>query len=201
MIAPLAIIQARMGSTRLKNKMLLEVGSRTLIRRAWDASVEAFGESNVVVATPSTQENVKLIKHAHDMGAEVFVWDGPEEDVLGRFFHCAHRYRWNPSSVIVRVTPDDWAKDPAMMRRVAAGERLPVELGGEAFTLAMLDKAHYRVKAAQPREHLSWVFYPTDPPPPPPGVWSVDTQEDLDAARKRSVVFPHSDFVDPLEGL
>ena len=179
MIPPLAIIQARLGSTRLKNKMLLEVGGRSLIRRAWDASVEGFGEANVGFAVPSNEKGaallmvaIKLIPHVN-----VFQWDGLEDDVIGRFWHCAHRYRWHPDSVIVRVTPDDPFKDSRMMLRVANGERLPVEQGAEAFTLAMLDQAYYKI--TEEREHLGMIFFPTRPPPPPPGVWSIVTAEDL----------------------
>ncbi len=181
-VAPLSIIQARLGSTRLEKKMLLEVGGRSLIRRAWDVSVEAFGEKNVVFAVPSNEKSaallmaaIKLIPHVN-----VFQWDGPEDDVLGRFWHCAHRYRWHPDSVIVRVTPDDPFKDSRMMLRVANGERLPVEQGAEAFTLAMLDQAYYKI--TEEREHLGMIFFPTRPPPPPPGIWSIDTADDLAAA-------------------
>lgn len=189
---PLAIIQARMGSTRLKNKMLLEVGGRTLIYRAAEASCRAFGPSNVVIAIPANAENDRLADACRDLERELevetFQWDGPEDDVLGRFWHCAHRYRWHPDSVLVRVTPDDFRKDPAMMLRVANGERLPVEQGAEAFTLAMLNEAHWRERVPPLRpcyEHITHAIFRTPPPPAPPGIWSIDTQEDLDAARSR----------------
>lgn len=198
-IPPLAIVQARMGSTRLKNKMLLEVGGRTLIRRAWDASVEAFGAENVVFAIPATEDNDALFRECVSFGpayiheneaylpTQVSRWEGPEQDVLGRFWHCAHRYRWHPDSVIVRITPDDFRKDPAMMKRVAAGERLPVEQGAEAFTLAMLDEARGGTLfgCSHQREHITNAIFATPPPPAPPGIWSIDTQADLDAARSR----------------
>lgn len=187
-VSPLCIIQARMGSTRLKNKMLLEVGGRSLIRRAWDASVEAFGEENCVIAIPDTDDILPLVDHIDTFAWRYFAWDGPEDDVLGRFWHCAHRYRWHPGSVIVRVTPDDPFKDPAMMLRVANGERLPVEQGAEAFTLAMLNEAHWRERVPPLRpcyEHITHAIFRTPPPPAPPGIWSIDTQEDLDAARSR----------------
>ena len=198
MIKPLAIIQARFGSTRLPGKVLMEVGGRSLIRRAWDASVEAFGEANVVFAIPATPENDELHSAIVGFTPEVFRWDGGENDVLGRFWHCAHRYRWHPDSVIVRVTPDDPFKDPAMMRRVAAGERLPVELGAEAFTLAMLGEAHEEY-FCQPRyrEHITKALFHTPPPAPPPGIWTIDTREDLEAAQYKV----NREYTDPLEGL
>ena len=120
---PLAIIQARFASTRLPGKMILPIAGRPLIWYAWRRSVEAFGEENVVIAIPFTDDNAPLIAICERFGARVFTWDGPEDDVLGRLWHCAYTYRWPPHSVICRVTPDDPWKGPELMRRVAAGER------------------------------------------------------------------------------
>ena len=199
-IAPLCIIQARLNSSRLKNKMLLTLGAETLIARAWRIACEAFGPLNVVVAIPADDDVIVAALslaalEARCIAQQIFRWDGPEDDVLGRFYHCAHKYRWHPDSVIFRWTPDDPFKDPEMCRWVAAGERLPVELGGEAFTLAMLDAADKECRGwvkilengdeVDPREHITHALFDTPPPPAPPGqVWTIDTQADLDAARK-----------------
>jgi spore coat polysaccharide biosynthesis protein SpsF (cytidylyltransferase family) len=186
---PLAIVQARIASTRLPAKMLLDLGGKPLVRWATDAAIEAFGRENVVAAIPASAENDELARVLSEV-CEVFRWDGPENDVLGRFYYCAHRYRWHPDSVIVRVTPDDPFKVPAMMRRVANGERWPVEQGGEAFTLATLtmwrQRAFVGFDMGEPTwygyEHLSHLI--GDAPHAPPGIWTVDTAEDLEAARK-----------------
>ena len=191
-VPPVAIVQARMGSTRLPNKMLLPLAGEILVFYAWRAATVAFGMDNTVAAIPAGTDNDKLANYLTTVSKlPVFRWDGPENDVLGRFWHCAHRYRWHPDSVIVRITPDDCRKDVAMLRRVACGERLPVEQGGEAFTLAMLDEApRYYARpfpnGVQPpaREHITNALFTTLPPPPPPGIWSVDTPEDYEAMRK-----------------
>lgn len=173
-----------MGSTRLPRKMLLPLGGKPLVWWAWNAAVEAFAAANVVCAIPASAENDELADELRWFSAEVFRWDGPERDVLGRFYHCAHRYRWHPDSVIVRVTPDDHRKDVDGLRRVAAGERLSVEYAGEAFTLAMLDAAYARVPFTDPaREHITDALFPSRmPAPQAPGPWTIDTQEDYDAA-------------------
>jgi len=181
MIAPLAIIQVRMGSTRLPGKALLPIAGRSMIHRVWATTVEAFGAEHTVVAYPDTPENDPLRDELGRIGATRFAWDGPESDVLGRFHACAHRYRWHPDSVIVRVTADDPYKDVLAMRQVAEGERLPVEFGGEAFTLAMLDEAQLLTTDPGAREHITLALFPTPPPPPPSGVWTIDTQADYDA--------------------
>ena len=139
---PLCIIQARLESTRLPRKMLLPLGGETIIARGWRLACEAFGKENCVVAIPATEGNLPLYHEVVRIGATYFQFHGDERDVMERFHRCAHWYRWRPDNVIFRWTPDDFRKAPEMCRRVAVGERLPVEQGGEAFTLAMLDEAH-----------------------------------------------------------
>lgn len=182
-IAPLAIIQVRMGSTRLHGKALLPLAGKPIIQHVYERAVGAFGAANVVAAIPDASDNALLAAELARLGCPVVI--GSEVDVLARFWKAAHTYRWRPESVIVRVTADDPFKDPAMMQRVAAGERLPVELGGEAFTLAMLDEAYFRNDAE--REHLTNVLFPVPPPPAPTdqGVLTIDTEDDyLEACYK-----------------
>lgn len=189
-IPPLCIIQARYGSTRLPGKMLEWLGGETLIARAVRLAREAFDPEHVVVAIPFADRDSPLGVELDRADAQVFAWDGDEADVLGRFHHCAGRYRWHPQSVIVRWTPDDPFKDPALCARTAWGERFPVELGGEAFTLATLSRAFHTTSPEDlvPREHLGnhRTLFPFPPLPCPPGAgWTVDTAEDLAAARER----------------
>jgi spore coat polysaccharide biosynthesis protein SpsF len=182
MVAPLAIVQARTGSTRLPRKMLLPFRGMPLVWHAWNAAVVAFGPHNVVCALPPDAEDDELTDVLRGFGATVQRPDRPAGDVLGRLWEVAHTHRWRPDSVIVRVTPDDPFKDVAAMRRVVGGERLAVELGAEAFTLAALDDAYRRVPLDDAaREHVTWALFRVPPPPPPPGVWTVDTLADYEA--------------------
>jgi spore coat polysaccharide biosynthesis protein SpsF (cytidylyltransferase family) len=196
-VKPLAIVQARIGSTRLPGKMLLPLGGKPLVCWATQAAIDAFGVEHVKATVPVSAENDELAAVLEGMGVQVHRWEGDEADVLGRFHDVAHRHRWHPDSVIVRVTPDDPFKDPRMLRRVATGERLPVELGGEAFTLAQLDEAEagWRIKEGDGmggfylrpdwarREHITHALFKTSAPSAPAGSWTVDTQEDYDRAK------------------
>jgi len=186
LIEPLCIIQARYNSTRLAGKMLLKLGDDTLIKWAVRRARLGFAD-NVVVAIPAKDSDGLLGDELRRIGAKVFAYRGPETDVLGRFWECAHLYRWHPDSVIVRWTPDDPFKDLVAVMRVVDGERLPVEQGAEAFTLAMLDAAQASTPFDSPhREHITHAIFPTPPPRPPVGeVWTIDTQADYEAACKR----------------
>lgn len=187
-VMPLCIIQARMGSQRLPGKVLMEIGGMTLLERAWRVASEAFTSDHVVIAYPDTIENRPIAAHASAMTAQTFAWDGAENDVLGRFWACAHTYRWHPDSVIVRYTPDDWKKGPYSLRAVASGQRMPVEIGGEAFTLAQLDAAYERYRVfpsdSTEREHITYALFPIGAPASPKKdiPWSIDTEDDYRAA-------------------
>lgn len=201
---PLCIIQARLESSRLKHKMLCTLGGETLIARGWRLACEAFGRENVIVAIPASDAPGPLYDELQNIGAVIF-YHGmlDERDVLGRFWRCAHKYRWHPSSVIHRWTPDDWQKSPEVCRLVAAGWRYPVEIGGEAFTLAMLDEAQSREAPIRPmlvigsptpightynpnREHITHALFPTGAVAmlDTNEVWTIDTEADLLAARR-----------------
>lgn len=187
-IPVLCIIQARYNSTRLPGKMLCELGGESLIARGVRIACEAFGPENVVVACCSIDKCSPLADELARIGATVHWYNGAESDVLARFFECAHTYRWHPDSVLVRYTPDDAQKSVSMLRRVASGERLPVEWGGEAFTLAMLDEAQRRCVTVREREHISFALFRF----PAPSTFdarqsTIDTVEDLEAARARVV--------------
>ena len=86
MSGPLAIIQARVHSTRLAEKVLLPLGGKVLLRWTWEAAVDALGKDNVVIACPAADRE-RLQTAVPE--AEIFGWDGPEGDVLGRLAACA----------------------------------------------------------------------------------------------------------------
>lgn len=156
MAMTLAIIQARLGSHRLPNKMLLPVGGKPVIRWAWEDACAVFGAEHVVVAVPAyTQETFSLPRTIRDFGGRVFAYDGEENDVLGRFHACAHAYRHDPSDVIARITPDDFPIDPLR----------------ERFTLGWLDEMHATVTDPELREHIGHLL---------PGRTEINTPEDYE---------------------
>lgn len=186
-VPPLAIVQARLRSTRLPGKVMLPLAdNRPILHHVVMRAVVAFGRANVVVATGPREHNAAIVDWCMQQDVQV-VACVDEADVLGRFHSTAHCYRWHPSSICVRLTADDPFKSPEAMREVAEGWRHPVELGGEAFTLAMLDEAHARVTDPFAREHITDALFPHRLPLMADGrVWSVDTPADYDRAVERS---------------
>lgn len=85
----LIIIQARLNSTRLPNKVMQMVGDRTMLRRVWDAAKEAqkkmVWSSKVIVAWPERYPDLD------------------EKNVLERFKRLSTEF---PSRWIIRLTSD-----------------------------------------------------------------------------------------------
>ena len=110
-----AIIQARMSSTRLPGKVLADICGQPLIQRIIDRLRATPGIDLVVVAT-TTEPSDDVIANwcvAHSLP----VFRGSIEDVLDRFWQCAQRYK---AEFIVRVTADDPLKDPEIIQHALA---------------------------------------------------------------------------------
>lgn len=159
-----ALVQARLGSTRLPGKALLPLPLHTstsvlaqVLRRASRAS----GLHTVIVATTDQPTDDALAAAAEALGYPVF--RGDEQDVLRRFTEAAAAHQLD---VVVRLTADNPAIDPhyigaAVRAHQAAGADytlttgLPLGTNLEVIGRAALDAAH--AQAAQPdeREHVT----------------------------------------------
>jgi spore coat polysaccharide biosynthesis protein SpsF len=108
-----AIIQARMGSTRLPGKVLSDLAGKPVLLRVLERVSAARTINNVVVAIPDTPENQRLEKFCAAAGYTCF--KGSEQDVLDRYYRTAVAHRAN---VIVRITSDCPLIDPAVIDQV-----------------------------------------------------------------------------------
>lgn len=99
-----AVVQARMGSTRLPGKVLKKLGNKAAIEWAVAAAWRATGVDKVVVATSTAPENDALANHP--FGERVFVPQivrGSENNVLDRYRQVIDE---TGADVIVRLTAD-----------------------------------------------------------------------------------------------
>lgn len=105
----LAIIQARLGSTRLPRKLLRRLGPHTLLETVVRRVQAATRVSDVVVATGDHSEDETL----RDLvPTEVPVVAGPTDDVLGRFLRVLEQY---PADLVVRVCADNPYIEPSLI--------------------------------------------------------------------------------------
>ena len=165
-----AIIQARMGSTRFPGKVLETICGKAMITHVIERTKEAKRISQIIVATTSSEKDDRLVREVEQIEV-ISVFRGNEEDVLERYYRAAQQ---NGAEVIVRITSDCPLIDPAIMDRMIEvyvkriTERTPVDylsntlvrtfprgLDAEVFSLNALERAFHEAKKYYQREHVT----------------------------------------------
>ncbi len=156
-----AIIQARMGSTRLFGKVMMNFAGRPLLAYLVERISRSRTLDSIVVATSTNPRDNVIIEECERRGFPNF--RGSESDVLGRYVSAA---RACEADIIVRVTADNPFTDPDSIDRVvdtisclgvdyAIEADVPVGVTGEALTrqaLGFIDS----VAVTEPhREHVT----------------------------------------------
>jgi spore coat polysaccharide biosynthesis protein SpsF len=102
-----AIVQARMGSTRLPGKVLMDLGGETVLARVVRRLRRARLIDEIVVATTNSAADQSIVRECQRLPARVF--RGEENDVLDRYYQAAQRIG---ADGIVRITSDCPLIDP-----------------------------------------------------------------------------------------
>lgn len=159
-----AIVQARMGSTRLPNKVMKRIQGIPMIQLLLERLARATEIDQIVVATSEDPRNLPLVDCVRALG---FACEqGSENDVLSRFLHAASLYQ---AQVVVRITGDCPLVDPALVdeciRQFKAAETdyfsnispptYPDGLDIEVVTMAALQKAMVESDKTYDHEHVT----------------------------------------------
>lgn len=164
MTRTVALIQARMSSSRFPGKVLADLGGRPMIEYMRSRVLSSRRIDKVVVVTSTDPSDDALAEAMGAMGAEV--WRGSLDDVLSRFVTAADAFG---GDVIVRLTGDCPLIDPAVIDAViglrettgadycsnVAPPTFPDGLDVECFTRAALDRAGAEARSAPEREHVT----------------------------------------------
>lgn len=105
-----AIIQARLGSTRLTGKVLKKIKDKFVLDYVIDRLRLCKNLDNIVLATTVNKKDDRLQQYAVDK--KIDYYRGSEEDVLSRYFHAAKEFNAN---IIVRITSDCPLIDPIIV--------------------------------------------------------------------------------------
>jgi spore coat polysaccharide biosynthesis protein SpsF len=108
-----AIIQARMGSTRLPGKVLAELDGDTMLAQVVRRLRAARRIDEIVVATSTDDDDDAVAREASRL--DTGMHRGSPFDVLGRFVGAARAYR---ADAIVRITADCPLLDPEVVDQV-----------------------------------------------------------------------------------
>lgn len=105
-----AIIQARLGSSRLPKKILKDINNEPLLKYLINRINKSKKINSVIVATSNSTSDDELVNWLNIENIKYF--RGSENDVLDRFYKCASFIK---ADIIVRITADDPFKDPSII--------------------------------------------------------------------------------------
>lgn len=169
----LAIVQARMSSSRLPGKVLLDIGGQPMLARVVERTRRASMLHDVVVATTLDPSDDLVEQFCAERNYTCF--RGSLNDVLDRYYQAACAF---DADVIVRITADCPVMDSDIVDRVVRtlqgpapadfaasrlpppwGRTLPIGLDVEVVTFAALERAWKEADQPFQREHVMPFFY------------------------------------------
>ena len=167
-----AIIQARMGSTRLPGKVMMTLKNKTVLEHVIERVRQSNWIDEIIIATTTDKKDNDIEKEALKCGVKVF--RGSEDDVLSRYYYAAKEYGLD---IIVRITSDCPLIDSKVLDEVIqfyvdknydvvsnAGADLskrtyPRGLDTEVFSFKVLENAFTNAKEPYQREHVTPYIY------------------------------------------
>jgi spore coat polysaccharide biosynthesis protein SpsF len=167
-----AIIQARMGSTRLPGKVMKDLKGKPVLWHVIERVKQAENIDQIIIATTTHRRDEIIFEKAKEWGVKAY--RGSEEDVLERYYEAANNYE---TDTVVRITSDCPLIDPHVIDEIVkyynnndytlvtnAGSDLnnrtyPRGLDTEVFSFEVLEKAYKNVEKKYQREHVTPYIY------------------------------------------
>jgi spore coat polysaccharide biosynthesis protein SpsF len=201
-VRPIAIVQARIGSTRLPGKVLLPLGDEPVLVRVVERLRFVEALADVVVATGDQPVNDPIRVLCDAEGITCF--SGSEDDVLDRYYQAAAHFHADP---VLRVSSDCPLVDPAIVRRaldlfesrrddivyLGFDRSFPEGLDVEVVAFEALETAWREARLGSDREHVTpFIWRQPDLFPQDrlrngtavsPEHWSVDRAQDYEMVK------------------
>jgi len=200
----LAIVQARMGSTRLPGKTLIEIEGKPLLEHVINRIRYSKTIDDIIIATTTGPEDKAIVSMAEKL--HVATYTGSSDDVLDRFYQAASLFS---AKKIVRITADDPFKDPKVIDEIVnyffshpeldyvsntIEPSYPVGIDVEVFSYEALKTSWQEAESFRDREHVTPYIWCN------PSLfkvanykhtqqlshlrWTIDTKEDLQMTRE-----------------
>lgn len=161
-----AIIQARVNSTRLPNKVLKRVCGKTLLEHEVSRVKRVKSIDSIIIATTRNKDDNAIARVANRLGVRCF--RGEENDVLDRYYHAAQQIG---ADDIVRITGDCPLIDPTIIDLVVgcylknkrkfdyisnvSPPTFPDGMDVEVFSSSALLQSWREAKLPSEREHVT----------------------------------------------
>ncbi len=163
-----AIIQARMGSTRLPGKVLKEVGKKPILEILIERLKKSKYLDEIIIATSENQIDDRIIELSENLGIKWF--RGSENDVLDRYLKASEKFNVD---IIVRVTSDNPLTDVLILDKLVKKHikygsdytyptNIPLGVGVEVINKSALKESSINAKNEDEREHVT-VYIKSNP--------------------------------------
>jgi len=171
-LKPIAIIQARMSSTRLPGKVLKPILGRPMLWHIVHRLKHVTALAKIIVATSDQPSDDPVRRFCSENAIPFFA--GSENDVLDRFYQAALIFQGDP---LIRITGDCPFVDPKIVSELLSlyqksyadhigvatgagaiyldGGRFPDGLDAECIRLSALEKAWREATEQSDREHVT----------------------------------------------
>ena len=160
----IAIVQARMDSTRLPDKVMKLINGVPMIELLLMRLSQSSELDQILVATSVNEKNIPLIDHIVGLGYACE--QGSENDVLERYYKAAKTHQ---ADVVVRITGDCPLIDPVLVDKVISCFKaddidyycnnypptFPDGLDVEVFSFKALEQVHKQATKQFDREHVT----------------------------------------------
>ena len=158
------IVQARVGSTRLPNKVMRSINGIPMIGLLLERLSKSQQITQIVVATSVDKNNTMLVDYVKNLGYVVF--QGNENNVLERYYQAAQQEN---ADVVVRITADCPLVDALLVDKVVgqflqdkvdyASNREPATypdgLDVEVMLMSALAQAYRKASTDHEKEHVT----------------------------------------------
>jgi spore coat polysaccharide biosynthesis protein SpsF len=220
-----AIIQARRGSTRLPDKVFLELSNKPLLEHVVIRLKNSKLLNEIIIATTNSPNDNLIESWAYLNNISVF--RGSENNVLERYYEAAKKFKVD---VIVRITADDPFKDYRLVDEAVSvlieneldfvcnnnPVSFPEGLDVEVFTFKALEVSYESVISDFDKEHVTQYIHKNKDKFSIANIsndkdlsfyrWTLDTFEDYQFAQKiytelykEGVVFLREEIFELLE--
>ena len=160
----IAIIQARMGSSRLPGKVLKKIGKNTILDLIYKRLKKSKEIDKIIIATSINKSDDKIINFCQSNNIEYY--RGSEDNVLERFYNAS---LINKGTDIVRITADCPLVDPKIVDKAIRLYRetfvdylsnvnpptYPDGYDVEVFSMKALEEAYKNAKTNEELEHVT----------------------------------------------
>lgn len=162
MVKYLCIIQARVNSSRLPCKVLLDLAGKTLIERVYDSVLKSNRIDKIIVATSEDKNDDILEYKLKSLSIDYF--RGDLNNVLSRYYYTAIKYK---AKNIIRVTADNPLTDFNLINKLidqyennevdycGYDNNTIVGISSEVFSFASLEQAYLNSRNSFDTEHVT----------------------------------------------